>query len=162
MSTTRPLRDIIKELDGAVGNTLAYFEGLDPSDIPTLLKAFALLKENKEKLSALSDTISDCYQKHSYEVIPNAFEATGFDSIKIGGRNFILSTRINASISEDQREFGYKWLTDVAKVPELIRETVNSRQLSSFASSYFEAHGAWPPEEVMKVHKQPYIQVRKA
>ncbi len=159
---TLKFKDALKALDKSVSDTLAYFEGLDPSDLPTLLRSFALLKENKEKLSQLESLISDLYQKYSYEVIPNAFEANGFDSIKLAGKNFILSTRVNASIPEDKREFGYKWLTSEAKVPELIKPTVNARQLSSFAQTYFEAHGAWPPEEAMNVHKQNYIQVRKA
>lgn len=162
MSETPKLKDALKALDAAVSDTLAYFENIDPSDIPTLLKSFALLKDNKEKLSTLEKIISELYQKLSYEVIPNAFETQGFDSVKLAGRNFILSTRVNASIPEDKREAGYNWLINEAKVPELIRETVNSKQLSSFASNYFEAHGAWPPEEVMNVHKQNYIQVRKA
>ena len=162
MSDKPKLKDVLKALDSAVADTLAYFDQLDPSDLPTLLKSFALLKDNKEKLTELEKLTSECYQKLSYEVIPNAFEANGFDSIKLAGKNFILATRVNASIPENQREFGYKWIADVAKVPELIRETVNPKQLSSFATQYFEANGAWPPEEAIKVHKQPYIQVRRA
>lgn len=162
MSNTPKLKDALKQLDAAVSDTLAYFEGVDPGDIPTLLKSFSLLKDNKEMLSGLEKVISELHQKLSYEVIPNAFETIGFDSVKVGGKNFILSARVNASIPEDKRELGHKWLTEVAKVPELIKPTVNSKQLSSFASMYFEANGCWPPEEVMNVHKQPYIQVRKA
>jgi hypothetical protein len=89
-------------------------------------------------------------------------ESQGFDSVKSGGKNFILSTRVNASIPEDMREPGYRWLTDVAKVPELIVPRVNPKQLSSFVKSYFEAHAEWPPEDAIKVHMQNYIQVRKA
>lgn len=162
MSKSRGLKEALKELDEAVTATLAFFNDLDPSDLPTLLKAFSQLKDNKDQLSMLEKLISDQYQQLSYEVVPDAFEANGFDSVKLHGRNFILSTRVNASIPEDKREFGYKWITEVAQVPELIRPSVNSRQLSSFAQSFFEINGRWPPEEAMNVHKQPYIQVRKA
>ena len=162
MSNTPKLRETLKTLDAAVTDTLAYFDEIDPSDLPTLLKSFALLKDNKDKLSLLEKLVSEQYQKLSYEVIPNAFEANGFDSVKLAGKNFILSTRVNATIPEDKREFGYAWIADVAKVPELIRETINPKQLSSFVTQYFEANGCWPPEEAMSVHKQPYIQVRKA
>lgn len=162
MSEKPKFKDVLKALDAAVGDTLAYFEGIDPSDLPTLLKSFALLKENKEKLSFLEEMISNLYQNLSYEVIPNAFEANGFDSVKLAGKNFILATRVNASIPEDKREAGHEWLINEAKVPELIKSSVNSKQLSSFVTSYFDTHGCWPPEEVMSVHKQTYIQVRKA
>lgn len=162
MTKPAKFREVLKDLDATVTETLGFFEELDPSDLPTLLKAFAHLKDNRDKLVMLEKLISELYQKLSYETIPNAFEVSGFDSIKLAGRNFILSTRVNASIPEDKREFGYRWITDVAKVPELIRETVNPKQLASFATAYFEANGAWPPEEAMNVHKQPYIQVRKA
>lgn len=162
MSETPKLRDALKALDSAVNDTLAYFEGVDPSDIPTLCKSFALLKDNKEKLSFLEEVISKLYQKLSYEVIPNAFETNGFDSVKLAGKNFILATRVNASIPENKREAGHDWLINQAKVPELIKSSVNSKQLSSFVTSYFDAHGCWPPEDVMSVHKQTYVQVRKA
>ncbi len=162
METKPKLKQVLEALDEAVMDTLAYFDQLDPSDFPTLLKSFALLKDNKEQLTALEEMISKQYQKLSYEVIPNVFETLGMDSTKINGRNFILSTRVNASIPENKSEFGYKWLTEVAKTPELIKQSVNSRALSSFITTYFETHGEWPPEEAITIHKQNYIQVRKA
>jgi len=162
MADNRKLSQVLDELSEVVGDTLAYFDKLDPSDLTTLLKSFSLLKENNDKLKGLSELIGSLTQNLSYEVIPNAMEANGFDSVKLGGKNFILSTRINASIPEDQRDVGYKWLTEVAKTPELIVPRVNAQQLSSFVKTYFETHAEWPPEEAIRVHKQNYIQVRKA
>lgn len=156
------LREALNILDDAVGNMLAHFHQLDNSDITTLLTSFALLKENKDKLSSLEETVSKQFQQLSYETIPEVLEAYKMQSVKIAGRNFILSTRVNANISEAQREVGYKWIIEEAKVPELIKPTVNAKQLASFVNSYFETHGKWPPEEAITVHMQNYIQVRKA
>jgi len=160
--TTRKLSSVLDDLSESVGDTLSYFDKIDKSELNTLLKSFALLKENNDKLKDLAELISKLYQNLSYEVIPNAMEANGFDSVKLGGKNFIVSTRINASIPEDQREVGYRWLTEVAKTPELIVPRVNAQQLSSFVKTYFETHAEWPPEDAIKVHKQNYIQVRKS
>ena len=162
MEQAPKLKDALKILDKTVEDVLAYFDQLDPSDLPTLLKSFAQLGENYDKLDILHKTLSKLYDKLSYEVIPNAMESQGFDSVKLGGKNFILSTRVNASIPEDMRKPGFRWLTDVAKVPELIIPRVNPKQLSSFVKSYFETHAEWPPEDAIKVYKQNYIMVRKA
>lgn len=162
LTKTPTLSEAIKVLDESVTEMLYFFQELDVTDLPLLLKSFALLKDNKDKLSLLEKLVSEQYQKLSYQVIPNVFETFGLDSAKSGGRNFILSTRVNATIPEDKREFGYRWIADTAKVPELIRETINSQQLSAFARGYFETNAMWPPEEAMSVHQQQYIQVRKA
>jgi len=157
----KKLSEVINDLSECITDVLAHFDKLDRSDLKALLKSFAHLKENNDRLKPLVEMIGKLYQELSYEVIPNAMEAHGFDSVKLDGRNFIVSTRINASIPEDQREFGHKWLTEVANTPELIVPRVNPQQLSSFVKTYFETHAAWPPEEAIKVHKQNYIQVRK-
>jgi len=154
------LRDVLALLEKSVDETLSYFAALDPGDLPLLLRSFALLKDHKEQLERLGEAISSLYRQYSYEVVPNALEANEMESVTIGGKLFTVSTRVNASIPENKREAGYAWLTDVAGVPELVRPTVNSQQLSSFAKSYFETNGKWPPEEVMNVHKQRYTQVR--
>lgn len=154
--------EVLRLLDDAVRETLVYFDKLDPSDLPTTLKAFLLLRTHKETLDSLSKTIDELYRRYDYEILPEAFETLGFDSVKTAGRNFILSTRVNASIPENLRSAAHKWLTEEAKIPELITERVNPKQLSSFAQSYFYQHGKWPPEELIKIHKQNYIQVRKA
>lgn len=156
------MRRALADLDEAVNDMLAYFSTIDPSDVPTLLKAFALLRDNKDILTRLEKAVSAQYEKLSYQVIPETFETLGYESIKIDGRNFIISTRVNASIPEDKRAAGLEWLTNEAKIPELIKPTVNSKQLSSFVTAYFNEHGKWPPEEVMTVHKQNYTQIRKA
>lgn len=156
------INDVLKLLDEAISSTLVFFEELSPSDLPKMLKAFLQLKMIKEKMEFQLEIIAKLYTQYDYEVIPNAFETLGFDSIKTAGRNFILSTRTNASIPEQSRADAHKWLIEEAKIPELIVERVNPKQLSSFVKSYFETNGKYPPEDLIKVHMQNYIQVRRA
>jgi len=135
---------------------------LDVNDIPKLLAAYKQLNEIKDVVDEVYKTTHEQHQKLSYEIIPDAFETFKFDSVKAHGRNFVMSVRINASIPEDMRTAGYKWITEELRVPELIKPTVNSKQLSSAVKGYFEANAMWPPEDAIKVHKQRYIAIRKA
>jgi len=161
MSEKPKIKDVLEQLNDTVADMLMTIQSLDKNDIPTLLKAYKQLNEVKDIVDSTQKIVDETYHKLSYEVIPDAFEVTGFDSVKAHGRNFIVGVRINASIPTDMREAGYKWLTDVAKVPELIVPTVNSRTLSSFIKDYFETNAIWPPEDAIKVHKQKYTSIRK-
>ena len=156
------LKDALKVLETAVTNTLAHFDQLDRSNLPEILTSFAGLKECKEQLDIHQKLVSELYQQFSYEVVPNVLKANNLESAKSRGRLFTIATRVDASIPEDLRTTGYDWIKNVAKVPELIVPRVNPKQLSSFAKAYFEAHAEWPPENVMKVHLQEYIQVRRS
>lgn len=162
MSDTTKLSDALKMLDKAVSDTVNYFDSLDYSDLPLALKAFRQIKELNDKLKDNAEVINAIYEKLSYEKIPEILEAHGFDSVKSGGRNFIKSVRLNASIPPEQKEAAHSWLRDTAKIPELIVPTVNPKSLSSFVKSYFEANAKWPPEDLIKVHQKPYIAIRKA
>lgn len=156
------LKDALKTLGDAVSDVSLTLEGLDYSNLPVLLKAFQEIHDAKSTLDDLSEIVDTMYKKLSYERVPNALEANGFDSVKSGGKNFIVSVRVNASIPAELRANGFKWLKDVAKAPALITETVNPKSLSSFVTSYFEANAMWPPEDAIRVHKQKYTSIRKA
>lgn len=162
MSDKPTLSAALKQLESAVLDTVEFFQKIDYSDLPTLLKAFKQIHEAEGALKDQYEIIRSIYEKLSYEKVPDVLEANGFDSVKANGRNYIVSVRINASIPAEQRESGFKWLRDVAKTPELIVPAVNPKSLSSFVKSYFEANAEWPPEDAIKVHKQKYTSTRKA
>ena len=160
------LKEAIDILDKSVTETLLFFETLDPSNLQLTLRAFKALGDSYDQLLQNTKILGALYDKYSNEVIPNALHwddpSNRIDSIKVSGFNFILSTRVNANIPENKRDAAHKWLTDVAKIPELIIPRVNPKQLSAFVKSYFEAHAEYPPEDAINVHQQNYIQVRKA
>ena len=162
MADKPKVKEVLALLQDVVGDMTITIQALDKNDIPTLLAAYKQLNEVKSITDDLYKTVNEQYQKLSYEVIPDAFESNKFDSVKAHGRNFVVSVRINASIPEHMRELGHKWINEVAKVPELIVPTCNSRSLSSFVKEYFETNAQWPPEDCVKVHKQKYTSIRKA
>lgn len=156
------LSEAIDTLDGSVTETLVFFEKLDPNNITLMLQAFYKLGLAYDRLSAMTKLLGELYDKYSYEIIPNVFETTGIDGIKTAGHNFILSTRLDANIPENMRDAGNRWVTEVAKCPELIVPRINPKQLSSLVKAHFEAHAELPPEDAVKVSQRRYIQVRKA
>jgi len=161
MSEKQPtLGETIKILSQAVERTVLYFDKIDSTNLPELLDAFRLLRENEEQLSTLHDALKQIKDKLSHETIPDIFESMGIDSIKAKGRNFILGTSFYASIPIDKREAGFQWLKD-NRLGELITPTVNAKSLSSAVKAYIEASGQQPPEEAMSTHIKRNISVRK-
>jgi hypothetical protein len=156
------LNEALDTLEECVTDTLVFFEKLDPTNLTLMLQAFDRLGQAYDRLNTTTKLLGELYDKYSYEVIPTAFETMGIDALKTAGRNFILSTRLNASIPENMRDAGNKWVAEIAKCPELIIPRINPKQLSSLVKAYFEAHAELPPEDAVKVHQQKYIQVRKA
>lgn len=156
------LGEAISILENSVQDTLVFFEKLDHSNIALMLKAFHGLGVSYDRLAQLTKTLGELYDKYSYEIIPGVFETNEIDSLKTAGFNFILSTRLDASIPENQRDAGNKWVTEVLKCPELIVPRVNPKQLSAVVKAHFEANAELPPENAIKVNQRKYIQVRKA
>lgn len=160
------LNEAITILDDSVTSTLVFFEQLDPSNITTMLQAFQGLGVAHDRLSSLVKILGELYDKFSYEVIPNAFNwddpNNRIEGLKVSGYNFILSTRVNASIPENMRAAGNKWVAEVAKCPDLLISRINPKQLTSLVKTHFETYAEYPPEDAVKVHQHPYIQVRKA
>ncbi len=161
MTETPKAKDVLKQLQHVVAGMVVIIQGLDKNDVPKLLSAYKELHEIKAVVDEAQILITEQHHKLSYEVIPDAFETLGFDSVKRHGKNFVVSVRINASIPAHMREAGYKWLRDEAKVPELIVPAVNPKSLSAFVKEYFETNAMWPPEDAIKVHKQRYTAIRK-
>lgn len=156
------ISEAITILDDSVKDTLVFFEKLDPNNISLMLKAFYGLGVSYDRLKNLTTLLGEIYDKYSYEIIPGVFEANEIDSLKTAGFNFILSTRLDASIPENMRDAGHKWIIEELKIPELIVQRTNPKQLSAAVKAYFEANAKLPPENAVKVSQRKYIQVRKA
>lgn len=158
----KPLKDVICDLQSAVENTLKYFGNLDEKDLPGYLRAFKLLKENKDLLDSIHGVVETFYKGISYDKLPPMFEEMGIDSMKLAGRNFILNAKLQASISIENRPVGFAWLRSNGG-DVLIQETVNAQSLTSFLKTKIEDEGISPGEDDgIKLHTQKYISVRKA
>jgi hypothetical protein len=156
---TRSLSDILVELSSAIFNAELFFSTVNKDDVTLLLTAFSQLNDRKKLLDKLNTQLSALYQELSYNVIPEVLEAKGIDGIKVAGKNFIPSVRMNASIPADKKEVAHQWLRDNG-FGELIQPNINPKTLSSAISNHFEETATLPPEETMTIHQQRYIQIR--
>jgi len=160
MAELKELREAIKELSKANKHVNDTFSSLDKNNLVEVLKAYKSLDECVDILEQITKCLNSLHQDMSYKIIPELFQANEIESAKIAGRNFIVNYRTNASIPFDMQESGFKWLKENG-LGSLIKDGVNSKSLSSAMNSYFDEHAKWPPEDAIKVHKQPYTSIRK-
>ena len=155
------LKEAIKVLSEAVKVTTMYFDGIDPNDIPNLCKSFKKLSDEAGDIEDLYKILKEIKDKLSHETIPTAMENLGFDSVKLGGYNYIVGARLYASIPAEMHTEGHQWLRD-HNLGAIILPTVNSKTLSAAIKSYIEEHNEAPPGTAIKTYDQKYIQVRKS
>lgn len=159
---TSNLREAIHALEIAAAKAGLVVAELDPTELSKVLTAFGALHDAKRQIDQVHEYVSGLHRRLSEEIIPDALENAGIESLVVGGKRFGVSTRINASIPAAKRDIGFRWLREVAKCGDIINESVNAKQLSSFIEGYFEEHAELPPEEAITVHMQRYTTVRKA
>lgn len=155
------IKQALTYLTKAVSNAITTVEAIDPGDINTLLKAFKLLDDQITEMSMLQTELKKVFDKLDKKTLPEMFQRLEIDSIKIGGYNFILSTNLFASIPEAKHQKGFDWLKDNG-YGALIKETVHARSLASVVKSYIETTAVEPPDDVMTIHRQTAISIRKA
>ena len=160
MTAPMSVTEALKHLKAAVSNAHNVVLGVDQNDLNTLLKAFKLIANHKKEIDDIADNIGTLHKKLQTETVPQALEALGFDSVKLGGYNYILSARLFANIPVDRKDEGFEWLHSVG-LENLIVPTVNPKSLSSAIKAFEEDKGESPPD-CITVHRQKYVQVRKA
>lgn len=154
------LKDAIKILDDALLGVVLYFDKIDVNDVPNLVSSFRELRDNVDKLKESAKIAGELQQKLSYKIIPESFENLGMDSVTVKGYSYNVAVRLNASIPEEMREKGHGWLNENG-YSAIIIPTVNVRTLSSAIGGYIEEKGLNPPEDCVKIHRQPYTSIRK-
>lgn len=154
------LGDAIKVLTEAASNVAIHFDKLDPADLPLLLRSFKELDDAKDQLEMLMKIIGAIHRKCSEETIPEQFESMEMDSVKIAGRNFIVSGKIRASIPADKTEKGFAWLKENG-YDALIKEGVNAQSLSSAMSDLFKEKAIMPPSDAISMYVHKYTSMRK-
>ena len=111
-------------------------------------------------LDSIHKVAEQAYRHLSEERLPNVFDGLGFDSVKTGGHNFILSSTLYASIPAAKQDEGFKWLKNNG-LDALIKPTVNPKALSSAITSYIEENAIEPPDTAMSIHKKRRVGIRK-
>lgn len=136
-------------------------EHLKEPNLPEICKFYKDMSAQLEAMAALLKVLAEIKREYSESIIPNLIEALNFDSVKVGGYNYIPTSRIQFSIPEEKKEAGFKWLRENG-FDMLIKEGVNSQSLTSAMAEFIEEKGIVPPEEAMSKNTKKYIQVRKA
>lgn len=156
------LKNALIELNKATQQIIQTFAELERSDnIVEVCQAFKELSEQLSNLEIYQKELNLIYDKFSGTIIPDLFESNKIDSIKLSGRNFILSTRPFFSIPQDKEEKGFAYLKEIG-LESLIKPKVNGNSLSSAISEIMREKGIMPPEDCVSVHIKKYISMRKA
>lgn len=160
MSEHISLKQALAALQIAIRGMIAERDALDKSNINEILEFYKKIYDTDNVLSELYDVLHGVKENYSHEVIPNLFESMEIDSIKRKSGNFIVGSKLNASIPFDQREQAHKWLIDNG-LGALITPSVNARSLSSAIKEHIEATAIEPPSDCIKIHRQKYTSIRK-
>jgi len=158
----KKLSEAIADLDDAVNRTLDYFvEYENTLNIETLVKHFLALRDNRDKLSGVFETLDGLYNTLSHESLPARFEEAEVDGITVDGRTVSVGGRMHASVNKEQAAKAFTWLRTHG-LGSLIKEEVNSKSLSASLKELIESDAIVPTlEDGIKVYTQQYMSVRK-
>lgn len=158
METIKPT---IKSLKDTSQEAIIEMEKLkNTTNIPELCKFYKELSEGIEVLESLMKSLSEIKEELSNKTLPDLFEATGVDSIKVHNRQFILTGRLFANMPLHMQEKGLDWLRKEG-YSAIIKEGVNASTLSSAMKEYNNDTGKLPPEDAMTIFIKKGISVRK-
>lgn len=149
-----------KKLYQEIEEALAELQELKDNDLYGHLAVYKKIYEADSELERAAKLLKGIKSKLSYETIPKIMDDLKTDSIRYDGRNFIRSVRLDASIPEEMREKGYAWLKEQG-LGSIIKESAHAKTLSSVLDDFIQETGVMPPEDCVKLHRQPYIQIRK-
>lgn len=156
------LRDALKAMAEAVPNVAAHFAELEKTaNIAELLRAYKQLQDANSFFGELKKILDELQTNLNKKAIPDIMESLQMDSVKSGGYTFSIGVRTFASIPLDKRDEGFKWL-EANGLSAIIKPAVNQKTLSSAIKSFIEEKGIIPPEDVMTIHQEKYVSVRKS
>lgn len=122
------------------------------------------LTELRDQKGELTDQLKDVNSKieELNETMVEIMINEEMPSFKRSGRTFFLNTRTFASPKGGQREAMHNWLKENG-FADLIKETVHSSTLSSFAKEYIDENDELPEDlaEVLNVYDKISVGVRR-
>lgn len=117
-----------------------------------LRKVLDTIKESREAMQEISDTLSK-------DKVPEAMRAAGVKTVTVEGVGRVtISHRFSCSMFDSTE--GIKWLK-AHNYGDLVKETVNSQTLSSFARGLIEDEGKELPADLFKVGTSPFTSITK-
>jgi len=151
----------LSKFDDALGELLADIEEIANDDVTKLCKATVALRDVKDEASAMLDVIKSHYSRLTTDRLPKALEKSEMSSVRIDGHLFSVTSKLFASIPENKREEGFKWLRDNG-LGDVIKETANPKTLSSAIKTMIDEEGVTPPSDAITVHIQENISIRSS
>ena len=160
-SVKTTLRDAIKALADAAPNVLSTFVDLEKSSsVADLFSAYNQLRSALDMIGTICKVLNELEDTLSKKTLPDLMESMYLDMVKSKGYTYSVGIRTHANIPVDKRSEANTWLIEKG-YGALINSTVNSKTLSSVIKTYIEEKGEKPPEDLIKVHQEKYISVRK-
>lgn len=141
--------------------TIKIEECRKSTNLPEMCKFYRELATNLDIIESAVKGISAVKTELSENILPDLMESMYFDSVKVGGYNFITVGRTFFSIPEEKRTKGFDWLR-ANGFEMLIKEGVNAQSLTAAINEYVDDKGEYPPEDVVTKHTKKYISMRKA
>ena len=130
-----------------------------------LIQEITNLKNLKERLDFKKDELKEiqkAYDVMRLETIPQMCEEAGVEGMKVEGvGSLILTGDMYVNIPAASREDTHTWLRDMG-YGDLIKETVNSSTLKSWAKGMVERGDDLPDEEMIKMTPFTRASIRKA
>lgn len=156
----RQLLKVVLDLNDALINLMDEQRKLEKDDLFGYLDLYGITYDASNNIEKAFKALAAFERDLSYDKIPKVMDAKQVPSMRYKGRNFINSSRVFASIPDNMREMGFAWLKEQG-LSGIIKETANANTLSAVLNDFIQETGITPPEEAIKLHRQPYIQVRK-
>ncbi len=157
----KDLLSLAADLNRSIAQIAAHLAEIDSNDLEAHLDIFRIVYESESYIGNANKILGEMKRTLSYEVIPGIMEDKEISSIKFKGKNFVVGSRMDASIPLHMQTKGYEWLKSVG-LDGVIKETANPKALSSVLGQYITETGITPPEDCVKIHYQDYIIMRKA
>lgn len=151
---------VVLDLNDALINLMDEQRKLEKDDLFGYLDLYGITYDASNNIEKAFKALAAFERDLSYDKIPKVMEAKEVPSMRYKGRNYISGMRIFASIPENMREAGFAFLKRHG-LDGIIKETANANTLSAVMNDFVQETGITPEEHEMKIHRQPYIQVRK-
>lgn len=157
-SLTRVLREFERVAGMLRSDTTTVIGTNDPIEI---VKHFDNLRAINKSIKVAREALQEIEDQLSTDTIPTLFLNRSLKTMNIEGVGRVtVSNRFSVSIIENKRDDAFDWLRD-NEGGDLIKPTVNSQSLASFAKELMSAKGTDLPSEIFKVGTSPYTSITK-
>lgn len=119
------------------------------STLVKLANEYKALKETQQRLTEEADAAKSQAAEVNKRLLDH-MDAIGVSHFDLEDKKFYVKTISSAKIVEGMKEKVMEWLKGDEEGKNLVREAVDSRQLSGFLFERFSSGGTLPPKELIE------------